>query len=36
VDPDTVRGCGNSGAPRAVFGSLRRGRSLGVELSVRF
>jgi len=36
VDPETVRGCGNSGAPRAVFGSLRRGRSLGVELSVRF
>lgn len=36
VDLRTVRGCGNSGSPRTVFGSLRRGRSLGVELSVRF
>ena len=37
VDPNQVRGCGgNTGSPRAIFGSLRRGRSLGVELSVKF
>ena len=32
VNPARVR----SGAPRAFFGSLRRGRALGLELSVRF
>jgi len=32
----TVRGCGNTGSPRAIFGSLRRGRALGLELSMKF